>query len=121
MSSGNPPGDFPFFDLSGLLGGLGNRDPWQSAAELAATIASDQGSEPNLDPIDRMRVEELGRVAELQLGRAVGVSLQAKAPSAPAIISTRGYFILTLLIRDLWPSNLARTVPRVVTRGTGTV
>ncbi|MEL6983395.1 MAG: zinc-dependent metalloprotease, partial [Actinomycetota bacterium] len=75
MSSGNPPGDFPFFDLSGLLGGMSGRDPWQAAAELAAAIASNNGAEPNLDPVKRMEIEELARVAELQVGQAVGVSL----------------------------------------------
>lgn len=77
VSSGNPPGDFPFFDLNSLLGGMGGRDPWQAAAELAAAIASDGGSEPNLDPIKRMQIEDLGRVAELQVGQAAGVSLPA--------------------------------------------
>lgn len=75
MSSGNPPGDFPFFDLSGLLGGTGGRDPWQAATELAAAIASDSGAEPNLDPVQRMEIEDLSRVAELQVGQAVGIAL----------------------------------------------
>ena len=87
MSSGNPPGDFPFFDLSGLLGGMGGRDPWQAAADLAATLASDGGSEPNLDPLQRMQIEELARVAELQIGRAVGVTLP---PGTRPTAVTRG-------------------------------
>ncbi|MEM9564209.1 MAG: zinc-dependent metalloprotease [Actinomycetota bacterium] len=89
MSSGNPPGDFPFFDLSGLLGGLGGRDPWQQAAELAAAIASDRGSEPNLDPVKRMQIEDLARVAELQVGQAVGVTLPAG--TKPTAV-TRGHW-----------------------------
>lgn len=56
---------------------MGGRDPWQAAAELAAAIASDGGSEPNLDPVKRMQIEELARVAELQVGQAVGVTLPA--------------------------------------------
>ncbi len=87
MSSGNPPGDFPFFDLSGLLGGMGGRDPWQQAAELAAAVASDGGSEGNVDPLQRMQIEELARVAELQLGRAVGVDLP---PGTRPDVVTRG-------------------------------
>lgn len=87
MSSGNPPGDFPFFDLNSLLGGMGGRDPWQAAAELAAAIASDGGTEPNLDPVQRMAIEDLGRVAELQVGEAVGVSLP---PGTRLTAVTRG-------------------------------
>jgi len=75
VSSGNPPGDFPFFDLSGLLGGLGAGDPWKAAADIATSIASDGGAEPNLDPVERIKIEELGRVAELHVDQAVGVSL----------------------------------------------
>lgn len=92
VSSGNPPGDFPFFDLSGLLGGMGGRDPWQAAADLAAAIASDNGTEPNLDPLQRIKIEELGRVAELQVGQggdALGLTLPA---------GTR----LTAVTRGIW-------------------
>jgi len=64
----------PFFDLGGLLGGVGS-DPWAMAARLAVTIATDGGSEGNLDPLLRIQVEELARVAELHVAQATGIVL----------------------------------------------
>lgn len=50
-------------------------DPWDSALRLAQSMASGGVSEPNVDPADRIRIEELGRVAELHVSEAVGRSL----------------------------------------------
>ena len=83
MSSGEPAGEFPFFDLSSLLGGAGG-DPWAMAARLAAAIATDGGTEPNLEPLDRIRVEELVRVAELHVAQATGITL-ASTTSVEAV------------------------------------
>lgn len=68
-------GEFPFFDLGSLFGGAGAGDPWATAAQLAASIATDGGAEPNLDPMARMQVEELVRVAELHVAQARGIDL----------------------------------------------
>jgi putative hydrolase len=84
-SSDFPGGQFPFFDLSSLFGGpggLGASDPWKGAAELAASIASEGGTEPNLDPLARMEIEQLARVAELHVGQAEGLTL----PGATSIV-----------------------------------
>ncbi len=86
MSSGEPQGEFPFFDLSKLLGGSGG-DPWTMAARLASSIATDGGTEPNLEPIDRMAMEELARVAELHVAQARGIDLPATTSVEPV---TRG-------------------------------
>ncbi len=85
-SSGDPLGDFPFFDLNNLMGGAG-ADPWAMAARLAATIATDGGTEPNLDPLLRIQVEELARVAELHVAQATGIDLPSNT-SVEAV--TRG-------------------------------
>lgn len=85
-SSDFPGGQFPFFDLGSLFGGLGGAgasDPWKAAAELAATIASDGGTEPNLDPLARMEMEQLARVAELHVGQAPGIVLPAGTRVTP--------------------------------------
>jgi putative hydrolase len=77
MSDGLPPqnpfgGDGPFEGtefltellkmLSGSTAGVSD-----SARKLAHTIANDGASEPNIDPTDRIAVEQLVRVAELQV------------------------------------------------------
>ncbi len=42
---------------------------------MATAIASGGGAEPNLDPVDRIKIEELGRVAELHVNQAPGLTL----------------------------------------------
>jgi putative hydrolase len=83
VTDGPNAGDsFPFFDLSSLLTGRGG-DPWATAAQLAAGIASDGGAEPNLDPLVRMQVEDLARVAELHVAQATGIDLPSTTMVVP--------------------------------------
>lgn len=86
MSTGEPGENLPFFDLRSLLGGAGG-DPWDHATELAVAIASEGGAEPNLDPIIRIRIEELVRVAELHVAQATGIILPSNTTVTPV---TRG-------------------------------
>ncbi len=84
MSDANPPdGEFPFFDLQSLLGGLTGADPWRSAAELAISIATGGVSEPNVDPSVRIDIENLSRVAELHVNQLTGVTLPAATKVVP--------------------------------------
>ncbi|MEL7156616.1 MAG: zinc-dependent metalloprotease [Actinomycetota bacterium] len=75
-------GDMPFFDLRNLFGAAGG-DPWANAGELAAAIASEGGSETNLDPLVRMAVEDLVRVAELHIAQATGITLPSNTKVTP--------------------------------------
>ncbi len=82
MSGTNPLGDdeFSFSDLNQLFaslsGAMGQSDPWESAAQIANSVASEGGSDPNLDPMDRMAVEDLARVAELHVRQVQGLTLK---------------------------------------------
>lgn len=58
-----------FGDLSRMLGGA---NQWESAAQIAGSIANEGRPEANLDPADRMAVEQLARVAELQVQQFTG-------------------------------------------------
>jgi putative hydrolase len=58
-----------FGDLSRMLGS-GNQ--WDSAAQIAAGIANEGRSEPNVEPSERLAVEALARVAELQVAGLTG-------------------------------------------------
>ncbi len=74
MSDGLPPdnpfGDVPFIgELMRMLQGAGSGST-DAARQLARTIANDGVTEPNIDPSDRIAVEELVRVAELQVAAA---------------------------------------------------
>ncbi len=87
MSSSDPPfgGEFPFGDLSKLFSGFGASgpsDPWQQASDIASQIASDGGTEPNLDPSQRIAVEDLARVADLHVRQLPGISLASDAQIA---------------------------------------
>ena len=65
--SPSPFGGLPFFgDLSKLFGAGG--DPWSTARQLAIQMATNGVSEPNVDPAVRIELEQLARVAELQIG-----------------------------------------------------
>ena len=89
MDSENTPGDeFPFFDLGAMLGGIGSGREWETARNVAASVASNGESEPNVDPLARREIESLVRVAELQ----VADQLQGVLPSPDMKISvvTRG-------------------------------
>lgn len=72
--SGNPFEGLPFFgDLAKLLG-RGGGIPWDAARSLALAVATEGESEPNVDPVERMTLEQLGRVAELHVADVTGLS-----------------------------------------------
>jgi putative hydrolase len=66
--SGDPFVDMGFFlqDLSRMLSGS-TGGSWDAAAQLAGSIATQGQPELNVDPMDRLAVEQLARVAELQV------------------------------------------------------
>ncbi|MFV0523688.1 MAG: zinc-dependent metalloprotease [Acidimicrobiales bacterium] len=76
------PGGFLPFDLNALFSG-GAGDPWATASQMAGAVASGGNPEPNLDPLTRMDVEALARVAELHVAQAPGVTLPATATVVP--------------------------------------
>ena len=81
-NGGNPFGGFPFGnlgDLSGLFGGAGG-DPWASARQIAASVASGGETEANVDPAERIAFEQLARVAELQVAAATGMPVDDGTP-----------------------------------------
>lgn len=47
---------------------------WDLAVQLAQTIAADADPEPNVEPVDRMRLEELLGVAELHVADVTGMT-----------------------------------------------
>ncbi|MGH9121515.1 MAG: zinc-dependent metalloprotease, partial [Acidimicrobiales bacterium] len=71
-----PFGGGPFEDLMRDLARLlTTQGPvnWEVAGQLAPWIASGGQTEPNPDPLSRVRLEELLRVAELQVAEATGL------------------------------------------------
>ncbi|MFT7608109.1 MAG: putative hydrolase [Candidatus Aldehydirespiratoraceae bacterium] len=77
---GDPLGGIPFLgELMKMLQGQagGGTD---AARQLARSIANDGESEANIDPADRIAVEELIRVAELQVQNATDLPVARQGP-----------------------------------------
>lgn len=71
----NPFGGIPFFgDLAKMMGRQGPV-AWDPATQLALAIATEGAAEPNVDPMERIRLEQLARVAEVQINGTTGLSV----------------------------------------------
>jgi putative hydrolase len=70
----DPFKDVPFLgDLARMLQSQGGLR-WDAARQFAVAIAAGGTSEPNVDPVDRIQLEELGRVAELHVAQTTGLA-----------------------------------------------
>src|SRR5436305_11637064 len=75
--SGNPFEQLPIFgDLAKLFSDQGPVS-WDVARQISLLLATEGQPEANVDPLVRMRFEELARVAELHVAHATGL------PTAP--------------------------------------
>ena len=63
----NPFGGLPFFGDLGKLFNHGGPIAWDVARQFAYQIATEGEAEPNGDPLDRIKLNELARVAELRV------------------------------------------------------
>ncbi|MFM7069251.1 MAG: zinc-dependent metalloprotease [Actinomycetes bacterium] len=74
-SDDDPFGALNFFlrDI-GQMFSSGANDPWETATQLAGSIANEGRPDPNVEPVDRMAVEQLARVAELQVVDITGLT-----------------------------------------------
>ena len=75
MSANDPFGGMPFFgDIAKLLGQQGPV-AWEPATQLAVAIATDGTPDANIDPIERIRFEQLARIAEVQVNGVTGLDV----------------------------------------------
>jgi putative hydrolase len=65
-----------FRDLAKMLSGAGPVN-WDIARQVSVYIATDGQAEANVDPLERMRVEELARVAVLHIANVTGLETSA--------------------------------------------
>ena len=89
---GNPFEGMPLFgDIARMLGRQGGA-AWDGARQLAISVATEGASEPNVDPVERMRIEQLARVADLRVADATGLSTSVggRAVSVLPVNRTRG-------------------------------
>jgi putative hydrolase len=94
-------------DLLKVIGGsVGGRNAWMDAARsLAQGVATEGSAESNADPLDRIRLEELTRVAELHVGQATGLTFDRSPVLLPV---ARGAWAQRAL--DAWAPTLERMV-----------
>jgi putative hydrolase len=114
----NPFVGIPFLgDLMRLVGSSGAAS-MDTAAPLALSIATDGKPEPNVDPLERIRFEELARVADLHLSQVEGLTL----PGAKIVPVTRAMWAQQALREwkprfDRFSAVLSRTPPPVADLG----
>lgn len=97
-------------DLLKVIGGAqGGGTPWLDAARsLAHGVATDGAPEPNPDPLLRMQLEELARVAELHVADATGLSVGPGDQPTTFVPVGRGAWALRAL--DAWTPTLQQMV-----------
>lgn len=59
-------------DISRMFTQPGGGAGWDRAAQIAASIANEGRTESNVDPLERAAIEQLARVAELQIAAVTG-------------------------------------------------
>jgi putative hydrolase len=89
--SPNPFEGFPLFgDLAKMLGQSGGTVPWDAARNLAHAVATDNTSEGNVDPLERITLERLARVAELHVADVTGLSTSTTGRELSVLPVNRG-------------------------------
>lgn len=92
---GNPFDGIPLFkDLAGMFQQAGSLN-YDIARQTSLWVATGGKSEPNVDPVQRMRYEELFTIAALHVGEATGLVIEAAA--AAVQIATRAEWAATAL------------------------
>ena len=115
---GSPFEGMPIFgDLAKLFTAQGPVN-WEVARQIGIWMATQGETEPNIDPLVRIRFEELARVAELHVADATGLSTSATGRSVTVRPVTRAEFATTTLeaYRPLF-EQLAASLQRIGVAG----
>lgn len=89
----DPFGGIPFLgDLAKILRQQGAVS-WEAAGQLAFQVATGGEAEANVDPLERIRLEELARVAELQVAQATGLSVSTTGRTVSVVPVTRTQWV----------------------------
>ncbi|MCY3634816.1 MAG: zinc-dependent metalloprotease [bacterium] len=103
MSDPDSPEEFNPFKGIPIFGDLGKlfsqqaSSTWETARQIAVAVATEGESEPNVDPADRIAIDELARVAELQVANATGLSTTRDGQAASIVPVTRSRWAITTL------------------------
>lgn len=73
---------------------------WDAARQLALSVAADGAPEANVDPLERIRLEQLAHVAELHVANATGLPTSFRGLGITIVPVTRSQWAATSL--DTW-------------------
>ena len=94
---GDPFGGIPFLADLARMFGQGGGLPWDNARQVAVSVATGGESEPNVDPMERMRIEQLARVADLHVADVTGLrTSQSGRPIAAVPVTRTGWVMASL-------------------------
>lgn len=99
FGSGSTGGDDPFQGMPPIFGDMFRMMQQQGAAgwdvgrQFAVQTATGGEPEPNVDPLERIRLEQLSRVAELQVGRVTGLTPSRSGGAIEFVPSTRATWV----------------------------
>jgi putative hydrolase len=94
---GNPFEGMPFLgDLAKMLGQQGGMG-WESARQLGVSIATEGTSESNVEPADRIAVEQLARVADLHVADVTGLSTSVGGRTVSVVPVNRTRWVMDSL------------------------
>jgi putative hydrolase len=104
----NPFEGIPFLgDLAKMLqGGAGGAGRWDAARQFATQVATGGSPESNPDPLERIRYEELARVADLRVADVTGLDTSVAGRSVSVVPVTRSEWSRRTL--DAWRPLLER-------------
>jgi putative hydrolase len=117
------PGDGgnPFQSLLGdLMKMLGTNAPdqWEMTRSFALNVATGGEAEPNVDPVQRIQVEQLSRVAELNVVEATGMPVSPDGRRLTCVPVGRGDWTLRAL--ESWRPILTSMAPAAPSGAPGT-
>lgn len=95
---GREGGDDPFKGMSflnDLMRMVGQQGPvsWDAARQLAMSIATGGRPEDNVDPTERIKLEQLARVAELHVAETTGLPTSVTGRRITVLPVTRGQWV----------------------------
>lgn len=94
-----------FGDIARMLSQQGDA-VWDAARQLAVSVATQGTAEPNVDPLERIRLEQLAHIAELHVASIAGLPTSFGGSGVTIVPVTRGQWAVTTL--DAWRPLLER-------------
>jgi len=87
----------PFLgDIARMLGQQGGA-AWDSARQLGISVATGGSSEANVDPVERMGIEQLARVADLRVADVTGLSTSVSGRAVSVLPVNRTRWVMDSL------------------------